>query len=58
MGRNIGALRVCNYDKNKRNNMAEELLLLIGTQLKELNFVKDGNSYSLLCQFKDKSSAC
>lgn len=59
MGKNVGNLRICNYDKNKRNNMAQELLLLMGNQIKQLNFVKDErNNYSLLCQMKDKSGAC
>lgn len=59
IGRSTGCLRVCNYDKAKRNQMKLEIESLIGEQLLEVEFVKDEKgSYSCLCRMRDRSSAC
>lgn len=58
-GRNNGCLRVCNYDKARRNELAQEVLMHMGTDVKEVRFDKDERgTYSLLIQMKDRASAC
>lgn len=58
-GRNNGCLRVCNYDKARRNELTQEVLLHMGADVKEVRFEKDERgTYSLLIQMKDRSSAC
>jgi hypothetical protein len=59
IGRATGCLRVCNYDKAKRQQMKAELESLIGDQLREVEFVRDEKgTYSCLVRMWNQSHAC
>jgi hypothetical protein len=59
IGRATGCLRVCNYDKAKRQAMKAELESLMGADLREVEFVRDEKgTFSCMVRMRDHSSAC
>ena len=59
IGKASGCLRVCNYDKAKRQQMKAELESLMADQLREVEFVRDEKgTYSCLVHMHTQSQAC
>jgi hypothetical protein len=53
-GKSTGCLRVCNYDKAKRQQMKAEIESLMGSQLLAVEFVRDEKGlFSCLCRMRD-----
>lgn len=57
-GENQGILRICNYDKDLKEELKSFITELIGPELKAINFLREDKRFSLACYLVNNAVAC
>ena len=55
---NEGLLRICNYNKVKKDALKDFVRFVMEKDLVDASFIKEGNKFSLVCQMANRSLAC